>query len=716
MNGRTKLALGLGAFLTLQALFALLAAGAVYYDLGAEERSWLAGMLAPRLDLVLGLAALGLALAGGLFVWGYQAYVGGLLGATDGARIIATANRSHRLAAAGPAEVRALAAAINQLADQNEVLARDLEAKIAAARASVEEERNRLAALMSEFSQGVLVCNLEGRILLYNERARHALAAGTQAASLIGLGRSIYAVVDGPLLNHALDTVRARLARHEANPDARFVAPLRGGQLVRVHVAPVLGAEKLGDTPPLGGFVLTLEDITRSFERETRRDTVLHALTEGSRASLANIRSAAETLADFPDCDPQQRERFVGVIRDEVRHLSSRLDRTTADYADSLKTRWPLEEMRGGDLVSAARSRIEDRLALLTKVEGLDESIWIRTDSYTLLQALTYFAARLRDEYGVRELRFDLSAAGRLAQLDLIWSGVVISPQTLYPWEIDPMHAGGEDSPLTLRDVIERHDGELVFMADKARHRALCRVLLPLATPVQPPAPAAPRYGESRPEFYDFDLFHQARQTPELDQRPLSELIYTVFDTETTGLEPGAGDEIIAIGAVRIVNNRLLRAETYEQLVDPRRPISEASTAIHGITLEAVRGQPGIERVLPRFHEFCADTVLVGHNVAFDLSFLKRKQEQAGVRFEQPVLDTLLLSGVVHPNQASHSLEQIAVRLGVAVSGRHTALGDALVTAEVFLRMLPLLAAQGIRTLGEARRAAENSLYARVEY
>jgi DNA polymerase-3 subunit epsilon len=196
----------------------------------------------------------------------------------------------------------------------------------------------------------------------------------------------------------------------------------------------------------------------------------------------------------------------------------------------------------------------------------------------------------------------------------------------------------------------------------------------------------------------------------------LSELIYTVFDTETTGLEPGAGDEIIAIGAVRIVNNRLLRAETYEQLVDPRRPISEASTAIHGITLEAVRGQPGIERVLPRFHEFCADTVLVGHNVAFDLSFLKRKQEQAGVRFEQPVLDTLLLSGVVHPNQASHSLEQIAVRLGVAVSGRHTALGDALVTAEVFLRMLPLLAAQGIRTLGEARRAAENSLYARVEY
>jgi DNA polymerase-3 subunit epsilon len=478
MKNRTRFALGLVTFLTLLAGFVLLAAGVVHYDLGAQEQARLAELLSPRLELVLGLAVLGLGLAGGLFAWAYRTYVAGVLSVTEGAHIIATAHRSHRLAASGPAEMRALAAAINGLAEQYETLTRDLEARIAGARASVEQERNRLAALMSEFSQGVLVCNLDGRILLYNERARQTLAAGgdAAAASLIGLGRSVYAVIDASLLNHALDTVRARLARREADPDARFVAPLRSGQLVRVHVAPVLGTEGGGDNPPLGGCVLTLEDITRSFERETRRDTVLHSLTEGSRASLANIRSAAETLADFPDCEPQQRERFVGVIRDEVRHLSSRLDQTTANYADSLKTRWPLEEMRGADFVAAARGRIENRLALPTKVERLDESIWIRTDSYTLLQALTYFAARLRDEYGVRELRFELAAVGRLAQLDLIWSGVVISPQTLYPWEIDSMHAGGEDSPLTLRDVIERHDAELVFMADKPRHRALCRL------------------------------------------------------------------------------------------------------------------------------------------------------------------------------------------------------------------------------------------------
>jgi DNA polymerase-3 subunit epsilon len=86
------------------------------------------------------------------------------------------------------------------------------------------------------------------------------------------------------------------------------------------------------------------------------------------------------------------------------------------------------------------------------------------------------------------------------------------------------------------------------------------------------------------------------------------------------------------------------------------------------------------------------------------------------MRFEQPVLDTLLLSAVVHPNQESHQLETIAERFGVTVVGRHTALGDAMVTAEVFLKLVPLLAERGIHTLGQAREAAEKTYYARIKY
>ena len=108
--------------------------------------------------------------------------------------------------------------------------------------------------------------------------------------------------------------------------------------------------------------------------------------------------------------------------------------------------------------------------------------------------------------------------------------------------------------------------------------------------------------------------------------------------------------------------------------------------------------------------------MLVGHNVAFDLRFLQLKEAATGVRFDHPVLDTLLLASVAQPDEASHSLEAIAARLGVTVSARHSAAGDALTTAQVFLKLLPLLAQRGILTLAQAREAAEASYYARLRY
>jgi DNA polymerase-3 subunit epsilon len=98
------------------------------------------------------------------------------------------------------------------------------------------------------------------------------------------------------------------------------------------------------------------------------------------------------------------------------------------------------------------------------------------------------------------------------------------------------------------------------------------------------------------------------------------------------------------------------------------------------------------------------------------MRFLQLKEELTGLRFDHPVLDTLLLSAVIHPNQQSHQLDAIAERLGIKVVGRHTALGDAIVTAEVFLKLIPMLAEAGIHTLGQAREAAEKTYYARVKY
>uniref|UniRef100_UPI0035597B60 3'-5' exonuclease n=1 Tax=Piscinibacter sp. TaxID=1903157 RepID=UPI0035597B60 len=171
-------------------------------------------------------------------------------------------------------------------------------------------------------------------------------------------------------------------------------------------------------------------------------------------------------------------------------------------------------------------------------------------------------------------------------------------------------------------------------------------------------------------------------------------------------------------GAVRIVNGRLLKQECFDQLVNPRRAVRKEAQQVHGISAQMLADQPGIEQVLPVFHRFAEDTVLVAHNAAFDMRFLQLKEAQTGVRFVQPVLDTLLLSALAHPGHpdAEHQLERIAARLGVNVIGRHTALGDAIVTGEVFLKLVPLLAERGIRTLKQAREASRKTMYAKVDY
>ncbi len=533
------------------------------------------------------------------------------------------------------------------------------------------------------------------------------------------MGRSIFATFDRNLIIHALESIRDRMRQEARSPVASFVTTAPAGQLVRVQMAPVLGAaaDVTMEAAPDGitGFVLILDNITRRIETGSRRDTLLQTLTQGTRASLASVRAAVETIASFPEMDNEARSRFIGIIGEEAQRMSAGLDRAAVEFADSLRTEWPLEDMRGADLISAARRRIEGRLGLPTKLEAVDESIWMKVDSYSLMQAITYLVSRLQGEFGIREIRFALAGAGQIAHLDLIWTGAPLGSETTMAWQTDSLELGGEACPLTLKQIVERHSAEIWYQIHKPSQREYFRFAMPVTRPEETALGASPVV-ESRPEYYDFDLFHQPGQTPELDNRPLASLDYTVFDTETTGLKPSEGDEIVSIGAVRIVNGRLLEHEVFEQLVDPRRGMSPEASRITGIDAAMLESQPTIDRVLPAFGQFCEDTVLVAHNAAFDMRFLRLKEETTGVRFAQPVLDTLLLSAVIHPDLESHRLEAIAERMGVNPIGRHTALGDAIMTGEVFLRMIPLLAQQGIRTLGEAREASQKTYFARIEY
>ncbi|HEY3074797.1 MAG TPA: exonuclease domain-containing protein [Burkholderiales bacterium] len=703
MRGRLKFVAWLaalygGVLATVVASVVLLEAG-----MPPQDQAVLSRMLEERGPMLGFVGALLLTACGVIVAWLFRRYVTAPRALAEQTRLV-LANPGYRVDGATP-ELSALVAEINRLAGAYHGVQGDMEAKISEASSRLEEERNRLAALMSDLSQGVLLCNPEGRILLYNEQARALFSA---APAPLGLGRSVFGLLDREEIAHALDKLQYALDQGAEAPSTRFVTALANRGLVRVQMAPFLAAGGR-----IGGVVLALEDVTRFVGQELQRRHLLQALAAGVRAPVANIRATAENMVSFPEMDPAQEQRFAQIIAEESLSLSQTIEAALREYADAIKQSLALEDMRAADLITVAQRRIGALLA--AEPDEVDENLWLRVDSFALVQAFGYLAWRLREELGVAAVRLRARERKGLAELDLVWRGPALSSDALALWESQPMQVGTEQTPLTIQDVLERHGGEIWHQRDAAAASSCLRFLLPLGEAA--PQPQRRRVPvESRPEYYDFDLFQRSGAQRGFDEQALSELPYTAFDTETTGLEPSAGDEIISLGAVRIVNGRLLKHEVFEQLVNPQRPLNRESSRIHGIDARLLAAQPKLVEVLPAFQRFCEDTVLVAHNAAFDMRFLELKEAATGIRFDQPVLDTLLLSAVVHPSLEDHRLEAIAERLGVRVIGRHTALGDALVTGEIFLKLLPLLAERGIVTLKQARDASQRTYNARLRY
>lgn len=615
--------------------------------------------------------------------------------------VIVDANPAHRLDPATAGELAVLASEVNRLADDREAVRREAAEQAEATRRDVESERNRLAALMAQLSVAVVVANGEGRVLLYNQAARDMAGDATP----LGLGRSVFGLVDRGLLAHALDRLRAR-----AEP-AYTATTLHGDKLLRVRVSLVAdpASNGGGDDP---GFVLVLEDLTREVRAGDDRERRVRTLAESARASLASIRAATESLLDFPDLSDTERQRFLEIVHEETGRLAGRVEEAATESWTARDDRL-VADITGDDLLSlVADGLMRSRIA--SSPPRADEHVWLRADGHAMARCVVHLATRLRDSAGLDRATLSLTSEGRHAQLDVSWRGNAPSTSVVEAWLDEPLEGAGSR---TARDVVDRH-GAGVWCGQsptEAGPVAYLRVLIPLAEGAGPAArPSRPTI-ESRPEFYDFDLFTARSRPGELTERHLDELAFTVFDTETTGLDPAGGDRIISIGAVRVVNGRVLRQETFERLVQPQRSVPAASTAIHGITAAMLEGEPPIAEVLPAFARFAEDTVLVGHNVGFDLQFLKLSGVPTGIDLTRPALDTLLLHAALHPDNEEHTLEAIAARLGVSVVGRHTALGDALVTAEVFVALVGMLRRRGIETFGGALSASRQTLQARVD-
>jgi DNA polymerase-3 subunit alpha (Gram-positive type) len=155
---------------------------------------------------------------------------------------------------------------------------------------------------------------------------------------------------------------------------------------------------------------------------------------------------------------------------------------------------------------------------------------------------------------------------------------------------------------------------------------------------------------------------------------------YVCIDLETTGLHPKR-DRIMEIGAVRVRQGRV--EATFSQLVNPRQEIDEKVHLLTGISNEDVADMPAIDEVLPRLSAFLGQDVLVGHNILFDYSFLKRAFINAGEEFERQGVDTLRIARKYVKGCASKRLESLCEYYHIDYHP-HRALEDALATSALY--------------------------------
>ncbi len=572
-------------------------------------------------------------------------------------------------------------------------------------------EKARLECVLRDAPAGVLFCSADHKVALYNAQAVSLL----EQAGDLGLNRPLFELLRrGPV-----EDAYARLQQSSPRPlsigattellcvsrdDARlFEATMR--------LAPELTPKDAGSVKG-PGYVLTIRDVTEAVAKHTDRDALLREVFERVRRRAANLQTALAALRDQATLTPELEERLRDAVDAETTEMTEAIAELSLRFDALSATSWPMSNIAASDLAEAVRLKLA--------AQGVELSVdtaplELNCDGFDLALLLTSVAQRvasaeLGDTLSLRIQPEEADEANPGAEMgaviDLCWRGETAPMGAVEDWLSEDLVG---DHGVTGREILDRHGSEIwpERMSEAATQTtALLRMPLRRARALQTEATRS-----NRLEFYDFDLLNASQETA-LDDRALDELTFVVFDTETTGLEPERGDEIVQIAATRVVNSRMLPGESFDELVNPERSIPQTSIEIHGVTEEMVADAPTISEIGGKFHRYCGECVIVAHNAPFDMAFLRRHEKRIGARFDQPILDTVLISAVLYGGDAEHSLDAIAERLAVDIPEelRHTAAGDAAATAKVLLKMKPMLREKGITTLGELRKACSKHL------
>ncbi|MBS9402393.1 3'-5' exonuclease [Halomonas sp. TRM85114] len=536
--------------------------------------------------------------------------------------------------------------------------------------------RQELEILLQVIDMPLLLCDHHRRLLLFN----HAAESLFEGHNGLGLGKRLDALLPVASLQDAL-------AQIPDDGTPREVLVPCDERWLRAVLRRVPGSN--------GETLLTLTDTTASWTSEMGVRTELVDTLPLLRRHSAGLSSSADALTHLHhgSASSELQQRLERVVAEESQALGEGIERLSKLIDEMQRHGERLAPLWSNDLWNALN---EYHACEGRRVVPIGMPAWLKGDATGLLVLLASLLAHLARHVDQTELEGEVCLGNKRVYLDLIWRGAPLGERALAEWQSERL----ESLPLAPRvaDVLRQHASDAWSLSDPDGGHARLRLPLPAMDRVGAPRAQLP----PRPEFHDFGIADLPPPDAELAARSLRSLEVVAFDTETTGLELRRGDTVISIGACRVVNQRLLASDIFDIRVDPERPIPPASTAIHGLRDADVAGAPPLAVALPRFRDYIGDAVILAHNAAFDL--LAIQPPGGGVDFDMPVLDTLLLSRALDEAIDGHDLDTLAERYGLTVppGARHTALGDARVTAELWLSLLPRLEARGIETLQEA--------------
>lgn len=566
----------------------------------------------------------------------------------------------------------AASAAADSLAETRSALAE----AIGRETARLTQEKARLERLLSDVPVGVIICAADHQLVFYNSQAAEFLGAGSlDVADQPGLARSVFGYLrEGPLQDAYRRLIET--GQEDAASDLLCTAT-RANSLLAGRMRLLEGGA--------GGYVLTLRDVTQDFAVSARREAFIAEVLERISRSVAGVATLRAAAAEGGEAT------LVGALEREVEDLVATLRELSTANQERRPETLPYAMLRGEDVLDGIRARVE-RPGLAIRLHP--GALMIGCNAYELVGLAGLLCAEVAVTLGpdALDLRLDEEFGG--ASLRIVWTGRPMPMAVLERLLDRPLDAALPEA--TGRSFLAQHATDIWPETLPDGREAICLPILQARRAVRRPDPIRRRV------TYDFDLLAQEKRGHVL-KSGLDALTYVVFDTETTGLLPHQGDEIVQIAAVRIVNGRRVEGEVFNTLVHPGRSIPPASSAVHGISDAMVADAPSVAEALTRFHRFAEGAVLVAHNAPFDMTFLRRAEPAIGRRFDMPILDTVLLSAVVFSQHEEHSLDALTHRLGITISeeARHTALGDAVATADAFLKMLTMLRGRNIHTFEE---------------